>query len=168
MTISAFDTLNVPTVGIDEEATKWARLRFDKREDKSLTEEQFLARMKGFRVLALVQPCDGLPRYSNGQAGGYVEAFSFRGQFLRDCTDIIGKEALASAYVSKLPLDTISYGRDLLERAAAFAAAHHIDLRTVHLAEDEDTEEFHLDAVQTAGRWCIFWGERGHWLEAYA
>ncbi len=168
ITLTAFETLNVPTVGTDEAATEWARQQFDKRVNKSLTKEQFLAGMTGFRALALVSPCDGVPRYTNGSPGGYVETFAFRGQFLRDCTDIIGEQALKSAYQSKLPFDTIAYGRDLLQQATAFAAAHNIDLNTTHIAEDPDSTEFHLDVVQAAGRWCIFWGERGHWLEAYA
>jgi len=167
ITLTAFDTLNTPTVGTDAAANEWAREQFDKRVNKSLTEEQFLSSMNGFRVLALVPPCDGLPRYTNGSPGGYVEAYAFRGKFLEDCTGIIGAELLNSAWNSKLPPNTVTFGRDLLQRASAFATAHNIDLATVHVAEDPDTNEFHLDAVQSAGRWCVFWGERGHWLEAY-
>ena len=167
ITLTAFDTLGAPVVGTDAAATEWARQLFDGRVDKSLTEEQFLRGMSGFRVLALVPRCDGLPRYTNGSPGGYVEAYAFRGQFLRDCTAIIGTELLESAYQSKLPADTVSYGRTLLQRASAFATAHQIDLATVHLPEDPESNEFHLDAVQSAGRWCVFWGERGHWLDAY-
>ena len=167
ITITAFDTLNTPIVGVDASANEWVHQQFDKRVDKTLTEEQFFSRMKGFRVLALVPKCDGLPRYSNGSPGGYVEAYAFRGKFLEDCTDIIGADALNSAFVSKLPSDTVAYGRDLLERASAFASKHNIDLSTVHIAEDPDSTEFHLDVVLSAGNWCVFWGERGHWLEAY-
>ncbi|HEY3898804.1 MAG TPA: hypothetical protein VGM54_09340 [Chthoniobacter sp.] len=103
MTDSAFDTLQTPTIGVDEAATEWARAQFERRVDKSLTEKEFLGRMHGFRVLGLVPPCDGLPRYTNGSPGGYVEAYAFRAQFLRDCTDIIGETLLDSAYQSKHP-----------------------------------------------------------------
>ncbi len=168
ITVTAFDTLNVPTVGVDASANEWVHQQFEKRVDKALTEEQFVSQMKGFRVLELVPPCDGLPRYSNGSPGGYVEAYAFRGQFLRDCGDIIDEVALNGAYQSKLSSDTVAYGRDLLERASVFASKHNIDLSTVRTAEDPDTTEFHLDVVLSAGNWCVFWGERGHWLEAYA
>ncbi|MEP6672208.1 MAG: hypothetical protein ABJF10_23800 [Chthoniobacter sp.] len=167
VTLTAFDTLGVPAVGADAAATEWARQQAVHRVDKSLTEEQFVRGMNGFRALALVPPCDGLPRYTNGSPGGYVEAYAFRGQFLKDCTAIIGPELLNAAWNSKAPADTVAYGRALLQRASAFATAQHIDLATVHLAEDPETDEFHLDVVQSAGRWCVFWGERGHWLEAY-
>src|SRR3954469_8770743 len=110
ITLTAFDTLGVPTVGIDAPATEWARQQFARRVDKSLTEEQFLSGMKGFRVLALVPPCDGLPRYTNGHPAGYVEAYAFRGKFLEDCTEIIGPELLSSAWNSKLPPETVAFG----------------------------------------------------------
>jgi hypothetical protein len=50
-----------------------------------------------------VPPCDGLPRYTNGSPGGYVERYSFRAQFLQDCEEELGDDLLATAYESKLP-----------------------------------------------------------------
>ncbi len=168
ITTTAFDTLAVPRVGFDAAATDWARTTaFPKRKDKSLTEDVFLRQMQGFRVLDLVPPCDGLPRYSNGQAGGYVEGYAFRGQFLKDCTEIIGDDLLESAWNSKLPEDTATYGESLLEAASAFASARDIDRSKIHLNEDPESIEFRLDVVFTAGRWCRFWAAKGHWLEAY-
>lgn len=168
ITVSAFDTLNTPTVGIDHSANAWAHKKFPSRADQNLTERQFLERMHGFRVLDLVPSCDGLPRYTNGSPGSYVEAYSFRGQFLRDCTDIIGKELLGSSYVSKLPQETIDHGHNLLARASAFASARQIDLSSISKSENPDSNEFHLDVVLSASRWCLFWGKLGHWLEAYS
>ena len=92
ITIGAIDTLSASTVGVDAAATGWARQQFDNRADRALTEEQFVSGMTGIRVLALVPPCDGLPRYTNGSPGGYVEAYAFRGQFLEDCSVIIGEQ----------------------------------------------------------------------------
>ena len=167
ISVAAWETLAAPRVGFDAAATQWAVERYPNRKDKNLTEEQFVSGMSGFRVLDLVPPCDGLPRYSNGSPGGYVEAYSFRGQFLSDCTEIIGDALLESAFVSKLPPDTISYGRELLRRATDFADRWGFNLEAVHTVEDPDNPEFRVDVVQSAGRWCIFWGERNHWLEAY-
>jgi hypothetical protein len=167
ITQTAFDSLRAPKVGTDPQATEWAHRHFERRVDKALTEEQFLHAMNGFRVLELVPKCDGLPHYSNGSPGGYVEAYAFRGQFLRDCTVIIGNQLLESAFSSKLPRETIKYGQELLNRAATFAVAHGIDLSAIHTPNDPDSSEFHLDVVDSAGRWCVFWGQLGHWLEAY-
>ncbi len=168
ITVSAFETLHTPRVGFDAVADGWVRLKaFPSRVDKSLTEEVFVARMKGFRVLELVQPCDGIPTYSNGYAGGYVERYAFRGQFLKDCLDVIGDDLLETGYVSKLPQETIAYGARLLEKAEQFAASHSIKLSDVRSIDDEDSPIYKLDIVLSASRWCRFWGERGHWLEAY-
>jgi hypothetical protein len=167
ITTTAFDTLGTPRVGFDASATEWARRTFSNRVDKSLTEDVFLQRMRGFYVLDLVAQCDGLPRYTNGHAGGYVERYAFRGQFLKDCLSIIGKDLLESSYISKLPEGTVEHGDKLLESAEAFAASRNLDLTRTHLAEDPDTVEFHLDVAFAAGKWCRFWGEKGHWLEAY-
>ena len=81
--MTAFETLNTPRVGFDAAATEWAHQEaFPNRKDMSLTEEVRVERMRGFHVLDLVPPCDGIPRFTNGHAGGYVERYSFRGQFL--------------------------------------------------------------------------------------
>jgi hypothetical protein len=168
ITVTAFETLGTARVGFDAAATEWARRdAFPNRKDKSLTEQAFVERMRGFCVLDLVPPCDGIPRYTNGQAGGCVERYSFRGQFLKDCADIVGAELLESAWNSKLPEDTVADGDSLLECARQYAAANGVDTSKCHLVEDPDSAEFHVDVVLAAGRWCRFWGERSHWLEAY-
>ena len=168
ITMTAFETLNTLRVGFDAAATEWAhREAFPNRKDKSITEEVLVERMRGFYVLDLVPPCDGIPRYTNGHAGSYVERYSFRGQFLKDCTGIIGDELLEIGYESKLPEDTVAYGNKLLGAASQFATVRSIDTTKIHLAEEPESIEFRLDAVFCAGRWCRFWGERGHWLEAY-
>jgi hypothetical protein len=169
ITVTAFETLATPRVGFDSAATDWAREKaFPRRADKSLTEATFVEGMKGFYVLELLPPCDGLPRYSNGEPGGYVEPYAFRGQFLKDCTEIIGKELLDSAWNSRLPEETLQYGNALLERANESAKAKGIDIAKCALPDDPDSIEFHIDVVAAAGRWCRFWGERGHWLDAYS
>ena len=48
-------------------------------------------------------------------------AYAFRGQFLQDCTDIIGETLLEDGYVSKLSDDLMAYGNKLLEAAEEYA-----------------------------------------------
>lgn len=48
------------------------------------------------------------------------------------------------------------------------AKAKGIDIAKCALPDDPDSIEFHIDVVAAAGRWCRFWGERGHWLDAYS
>lgn len=56
--------------------------RYRKNPPKDKTEAQFLEELKGHYVVALAPPCDGVPFYSNGSMG-YVEALSFRAQFIK-------------------------------------------------------------------------------------
>jgi hypothetical protein len=168
ITSTAFETLAAPRVGFDAKATEWALLEaFPNRQDKTITEEEFIQRVHGFYVLDLLPASDGLPRYTNGHTGGYVDRYAFRGQFLTDCTEIIGSALLDSGYVSKLPEETAVYGESLIAAGSGFAAKHAIDTTNLHLAEDPESIEFRLDVVFSAGRWCRFWAQRGHWLEAY-
>lgn len=170
ISVTAFDTLGAPCVGRDREADDWAREKY-REVDPPITEAEWMENMRGFRVLDLVPPCDGLPIYTNGSPGGYVEIYAFRGKFLELCTDVIGDELLEQGFVSKLPAELTEYGRTLLAKAEAYAAEHGVDLAAVMAAErppdDTDSPEFKLHVVVSAARWCLFWAERGHFLDAY-
>jgi hypothetical protein len=52
----------------------------------------------------------------------------------------------------------------------AYATANGLDPAAC-VASDEDMERatprYKADIVLSAGRWCIFWGERGHVLDAF-
>ena len=163
ITTSAYESLAAPRVDIDEVATEWARKRYDAPEGKSI--EQFLAGLNGYYVLELVPPCDGIPRYSNGEVGN-VDRYSFRAQFLGDCREIISDELFYSAWESKLVAETKVYGTELLQSATGFADRHGLYVRAVP-PDDPESAEFLLDVVYSAAKWCQFWADRGHWLEAY-
>jgi hypothetical protein len=79
----------------------------------------------------------------------------------------LNDELLEKAYQSMLPEDTVIYGQRLIELATNFASEKKINLSQNFLSEDPESTEYQLDVIQSAGRWCVFWGERGHWLEAY-
>lgn len=168
ISISAFETLRTPQVGHDEAATAWARDIYDTKQ-RDMPFDEWVENIRGFYVLPLVPPCDGLPMYTNGSPGGYVEEYAFRGKFLDDCEEIIGGELLHLAYVSKLPDELLPYGKALIEHAEAFAAARGIDLALLDESppQDPDSDAFRLHVVMSAGRWCVFWAERGHFLDSY-
>jgi len=169
ITICPFDTLKAPRVGIDGMATAWARnISYPQRRDKTLSVEAYVEAIKGAPVVGLVGKCDGLQPYINhDDEGHFVKWVSFRGEHLRDCLGIIGANLLAGAYKDKPPGQTVRYGERLLAAAAKVAAANGVDLATVssvrrtgcHFAE---SIEGRLDVVACAGRWCVFWGTRGH------
>lgn len=168
ISITAFETLKTPRVGHDNAATTWIRERYDEQ-DRGMSPEEWVNRFEGFYVLPLVPECDGLPLYTNGYPGGYVEAYAFRAQFLRDCEDIIGEDLLNEGFESKLPDELVRYGNALIGKAEAHAAANGIDIGKLDREppEDPDSDDFRVHVVMSAGRWCLFWAGQGHFLEAY-
>jgi len=169
ISITAYETLQVPRVGSDPRADEWIRRKYN-QQPQQMSKAEWVQRFQRFYVVELVPPCDGIPRYSNGSPGGYVELFSFRAQFLRDCESLVPARLLDAAYESKLPEATIAYGRELLSVGEAFARENALDPLNC-VASDEDlngaTPRYRADIVLSAGRWCVFWGERGHMLDAY-
>ena len=165
ITVSPHQTLKAPQIGHDAAADAWAREQF-KVQHPEMNEDELqsaMAEAKGFFVLDLVPPCDGLPRYSNA-ALGTVEAFCFRGEFLVDGKAVIGDRLLKAAFDAKPPEALLAYGKDLIAQAEAFAEQRGLKIGSLN-TDDPDSAEAKLDAALAAGRWCVFWAERGHGLE---
>jgi len=164
--ISAFETLRAPRIGIDPEATEWARQRYsEQKAEKPL--EAWLADLHGIYVVPLVRPCDGVPRYTNGSVTGYVEPYSFRAQFLVDAEYILGTDLLNEGWEHKRPAQLRAHGLALRKAAITYGRQHGIEVLAIKDPEDPDTVEFHLDVILAASRWCLFWAAHGHPLEAY-
>ncbi|MBE9551900.1 MAG: hypothetical protein IMF05_00410 [Proteobacteria bacterium] len=166
ISIPAYEALDAPRVGYAEAANEWAR---EKRTEHypDVPEEEWLKHHHGYYVLDLAPPCDGLPRYTNAPMG-YVEAYSFRAKFLEDCTDAIGDELFARGYGRMTAPELAAYGRELMACGEFWAAEHGIDIGAMNPErEDFDLEspEGKVDIILSAGRWCVFWGERGYILD---
>ncbi len=163
ISISAYRTLKAPRVGYSERADWWAKQAYaDAAPD--MTQAAWMAQLKGVYVLALVPPCDGLPRYTVDEDED-GEAFTFRAERLLDCRHIIGDELLNQAYVLMSSKEMLAYGNALLAGAHDFAAREGIEIKPLYAVEP-DRPEIKIDIVLSAGRWCIFWAERGHILHS--
>src|SRR5215218_2849270 len=184
--VPSFTVVGAPRVGIDEPATAWflERLRgnnprpgllkglFAKlRGPSGPTQEEIAAieTSRGYYVLDLAPPSDGLPRYSHGGLNDQLDGTSFRGAFLQDCQEIIGTELFESAYERKLPEDLVAYGSALMERANAWATVHGCEEARDQTAppEDDKSPAARAHIAFAAARWCLFWGQRGHWLDTW-
>ena len=167
---SPYSTLGAPQVGFSEAATDWARLRYAGQPEHHKTESEFLKSMKGYYVLALVSPCDGLPWYTNGEAG-YVEMCSFRAQWLKlECKAVLSHSLLELCYESCLAPELGMLGQALREAAVRFAndsAAMHVE-NLYELAEGSSATERRAHILFAAAKWCRWWSSRGHGLEAFA
>jgi hypothetical protein len=163
--IPAYTVVGAPRVGHDAAADEWLEQRLADRKP-GVDPDDVRRDMQGYYVLELVTDCDGVPRYSNGGFGSYVEASSFRAQFLESCMDVIDKDLLEEGYEQMTPDKLRDYGDRLLARAGSFSRASGIEIPDVPPA-DLDSPAGHLHIVVSAGRWCKFWAERGHGLEPY-
>jgi hypothetical protein len=106
----------------------------------------------------------GIPGIGDGAPEWPAERALFHAGCLAGATAIIGDHLLQACHEVKFAPDLSAFGRALLVRANAFAKARQLDMPGMPPA-DPASPEGQLHAVATAGRWCRFWGERGHLLE---
>jgi hypothetical protein len=172
ISIPAHQRIGAPRVGHDSVATQWLL-----EAQKAKTPAEVAAALKefdGYYVVRLVG-CDGVPKYSNGGLYEGVDETSFRGAFLNDCVDVLSKDLLNDAWNHKFPEGAVEYGRVLLAAAnAAEVAGGELKRRRSFLSRlglrkhpEPVAIADQLDIVRAAGRWFIFWGERGHAIRAY-
>ena len=171
ISIPPYERVGAPRVGFDRAADEWII-----KASRATTPEQeaeVLREMHGYYVLRLVES-DGIPKYSNGGLYDGVDETSFRGAFLDECSDVLPKNLFEEAWEHKFPEKAIAYGRALLA-AASVAEAGQSEIKPGLLSrlglgrkESSSTPlEEQLDIVRSAGRWYIYWGERGHAIRAY-
>lgn len=170
ISVPGYERIGVPRVGTDAAADAWI---IEAR--KAQTSEEVAATLKefsGYYVLKLVK-CDGVPLYSNGGLYNGVDESSFRGEFLKNCTNVVDKRLLDAAWRHKLPEEAIAYGRALLAAADAAEISPRGQQQSflsriglLRSAEPVPLPE-QLDIVRAAGRWFVFWGELGHPIRAY-
>jgi len=163
--------IGAPRVGYDDAANQWIL-----QARKVKTPEDAAAALKefeGYYVVCLVE-CDGVPKYSNGGLYEGTDETSFRGAFLNDCQDVLGKDLLNEAWTHKFPEAAVAYGKALLAAATATVAGktptrRRTFLSRLGLAKESEPVAIaeQLDIVRAAGRWFIFWGERGHAIRAW-
>jgi hypothetical protein len=169
--IPGYERIGAPRVGYDRAANEWL---LEAR--KAKTPEDVAAVLKefeGYYVVRLVK-CDGVPKYSNGTLYEGADETSFRGAFLNDCQDVLSKLLLNEAWNHKFPEAAVAYGKALLAaaeeaEAGGKAAKRRTLLSRLGLTKAREPVPFaeQLDIVRAAGRWFIFWGERGHAIRAW-
>jgi hypothetical protein len=172
ISIPGYQRIGAPRVGFNSAANAWI---IEARKPQTPEDvDVVLKEFHGYYVVRLVK-CDGAANYSNGGLYDGIDETSFRGAFLTDCRDVLGKDLLNEAWNHKLPDAAVSYGQALLAAAAAAEAAsfapkpRHTILSRIGLAKAAEPIAIaeQLDIVRAAGRWFIFWGERGHPIRAW-
>lgn len=162
--IETYETIKAPRVGVDKEADEWIKVKYNELEDKPSLEE-FIEENEGFYVIELAKEQDGVPVYI---ALGEDENV-FRGEFIRDCEDLIGEDLMSEAWETKTAEETLDYGNRLLVVAEKIANEHNLGhLKTQRLPPDTDEEsiESKLHILFSLAKWLIFYGKNGHGYEA--
>jgi len=171
ISIPGYQRIGAPRVGYESAADQWvlgARKPTTPEENAAVLKE-----FEGYYVVRLVK-CDGVPEYCNAGAYEGADDTSFRGAFLSDCEDVLSKQLLKEAWNHKFPEQAVEYGKALL--AAADIAEHGdnpkrrrtlLSLLGLHKQRAPVSLGEQVDIVRAAGRWYVFWGERGHAIRAW-
>lgn len=173
ISIPPHERLDAPRVGYAAAADAWIiqAQRAETPDEQAAALEKF----RGYHVVALVES-DGVPGYSSGGHYAGADETSFRGAFLPLCSDVLAKAVVEAAWEHKMPEGAVAYGRTLLAAAdAATEPPPPSPPKTGFFAKlfgagpkpaPEPFEE-QLNIVRAAGRWYVFWGERGHAIRAW-
>ena len=172
ISIPGHERIGAPRVGHDSAANQWILEARDAKTPEEVA--AVLKQFEGYYVVRLVR-CDGVPKYSSAGLYEGADETSFRGAFLKGCRDILNKSLLNEAWNHKFPDDAVSYGRALLAAAdVAETEGRTPKLRRSLFSRQGLTKEREpypiaeqLEIVRAAGRWFIFWGERGHPIRAW-
>ena len=169
VSVPAYERIGAPRVGQDDAANKWAI-----ETEEAKTPDEIAAALEewdGYYAVHLVK-CDGVPKYSDGGSYEGVDATSFRGAFLETCPNVITDDLLHEAWENKFPEQAVTYGKALLAAAdaaesGAAPARKPASGRSKKRQAEPAPKAEPLDIVRAAGRWYIFWGERGHPIGAW-
>ena len=176
ISIPPYADLGAPRVGEDAAADAW--LLAQPGRDPGKSDAKILQEMHGYYVLALLRgTCDGIPNFTHAGLYHGVDETSFRGSFLEACEDLVGKELVTTAWTGCMrPEEAVGYGQKLLDAAERAAAAgppapkppprSWWGGKAKARAQAPSFAE-QLAILRTAGRWYIFWGKRGHPIQAW-
>ncbi len=163
--IPSYETIKAPRVGRDKEADEWIKQKY-LESDKSKSESDFIRDFDGYYVIELAKELDGVPMYISMQEDKNV----FRGQFIQDCTDLIGENLVNEAWETKLADSALDYGKRLMAIADKIASQKGFQyLKDQRMPPDsnEESVESKLHIVFSLAKWLIFYGKNGHGYEAY-
>jgi alpha-L-fucosidase len=159
-----YETIKAPRVGRDKIADDWINEKYQET-DKSISREEFIKEYEDYYVIELAEELDGVPVYI---AMGQDENV-FRGQFLKDCEDLIGEDLLNEGWGTKFADETLEYGKQLMTIADKVASENNIlYLKEQRIPPDTDEEslESKIHILYAAAKWLIFYGKNGHGFEA--
>lgn len=176
ISILPYEAVGAPRVGYDAEADAWALAR--KNQAKGVSDAELIQELHGYYVLELMTgKCDGVPSYTHAGLYDGVDETSFRGALLEACEEFLGEELASEAWTEVMrPEEAVAYCKKLLAAAEKAAGQSSSPPARQARARDRDPDEESekqisheekIEIVRAAGRWYLFWGERGHPIVAW-
>jgi hypothetical protein len=162
--IPSHETIQAPRVGRDKNADEWIKGQYQDS-DKTISESEYIKNHEGYYVIELAKESDGVPMYIAMTHDRNV----FRGQFMRDCIDLIGEDLVNEAWGTKLADETLDYGNRLMAVADKIAkenSLQYLKEQRMPPETNEDSIEWKLHIVYSLAKWLIFYGRNGHGYEA--
>ena len=171
--ISTMEEIGAPRVGIDEEATEWARKNFEDVPETRWPAGKppvaaYLEENYGKYVPDLARVKEGLGACS----GMFVGADSFRGKIVGNSASIVGPDLAEEAYKDMDPEALQDYGTRL-----RLATEGYLDdkgwSRLIGMPREKVAELTEEDGLWDAwyclegAKWCTFWGSRGFSMHAW-
>jgi hypothetical protein len=164
-----FEELGAPRVGFDPDANDWMVRSYRDQSDQT-PEDQIIRDNHDYHVLSLLHgSCDGVTHYTHGGLYEGVDLTSFRGAFLSECVDYLDKTVLNKAWTTVMtPDEAISYGTTLLASLTdpPKEVKRGFFSKLLSRRKKATLEEQKL-ILTAAGKWYVFWGSRGHYIQAY-
>ena len=157
--IQSYETLKAPRVGEDKDANDWIVKKYQET-NKVVSLADFIKQHQGYYVLELSKEMDGIPVYISFNQDKNV----FRGEFLKDCTDLIGEDLVAEAWETKLADETLDYGNRLMQIAEKISHENNMMYLKNQRSpvDEEESLESKLHILFSLSKWLIFYGKNGH------
>jgi hypothetical protein len=177
VTLSHYAVLDCPRIGIDPEATEWARQFYSDvfaRRPNAPTLEAFLAEEHGKYVPDLAKNPEGLGKVTGIGAGPE----SFRGKIIGYADAVIGEQLAHRAYQDMDPDEMEDYADELEAAVEGWRNENeekinrYMDLigrlETDHKADSDVGEALDIcDDVANAVTWLRFWAGHGFSMHAW-
>ncbi len=169
ITTQPYESLGAPQVGFSPAADEWIVNMYREKDDEKPA-AQIIDENRGFYVLRLLDECDGIPQFSHANLYDGVDDTSFRGAFLDQCKSFLDKANLDRAWTKIMsPDEAVNYGQALLAAATQTPSPQKSGFFNKLFSGSKQPISFEeqREILKAAGKWYMFWGNRGHHIQAY-
>ena len=167
ITISPYQTLNIPEIGQDKAANEYFLQKFKEVYSKKFDPEEVLKMASGHHAIGMIQEKDGISVYRPQDE----EIYAFDTDLMVNCLPLIGPGILLSTAFDKTAEQAKDFGEQLQAITDDLISKHNIGyLKEQKEKPKEDAKDGHkmVHYLLAASSWLIFWGSHGHGIDVIA